>query len=149
MTEPFLPQEVIRRKREGKALGTDEIDQLIGTLTSGDLSDAQVGAFAMAACLQGMTASECAALTIAMRDSGEVLHWDRQRLRGPVIDKHSTGGVGDCVSLMLAPMLAACGAHVPMISGRGLGHTGGTLDKLSSIPGYQIQPPLAVFFSDC
>ncbi|MEE3287302.1 MAG: thymidine phosphorylase [Pseudomonadota bacterium] len=146
MTEPFLPQEVIRRKREGKALDTDEIHQFIGALTSGDLSDAQVGAFAMAACLQGMTASECAALTIAMRDSGEVLHWDRQRLRGPVIDKHSTGGVGDCVSLMLAPMLAACGAHVPMISGRGLGHTGGTLDKLSSIPGYQIQPPLAVFF---
>jgi len=146
VTEPFLPQEVIRRKREGKALDTDEIHQFIGALTSGDLSDAQVGAFAMAACLQGMTASECAALTIAMRDSGEVLHWDRQRLRGPVIDKHSTGGVGDCVSLMLAPMLAACGAHVPMISGRGLGHTGGTLDKLSSIPGYQIQPQLAVFF---
>ena len=145
MTEPFLAQEVIRRKREGQVLGSDEINRFIRALASGSLNDAQVGAFAMAVYLQGMTPKECAVLTIAMRDSGEVLQWDRERLRGPVIDKHSTGGVGDCVSLMLAPMLAACGAHVPMISGRGLGHTGGTLDKLSSIPGYEIQPSLTVF----
>ena len=145
MTEPFLPQEVIRRKREGRALDSHEIDRFIRALAGGNLHDSQVGAFAMAVCLQGMTPEECAALTIAMRDSGEVLHWDRRRLQGPLIDKHSTGGVGDCVSLMLAPMLAACGAHVPMISGKGLGHTGGTLDKLSSIPGYEIQPPLTVF----
>ena len=88
----------------------------------------------------GMSSKECAALTLAMRDSGEVLSWDRDRTQGPVVDKHSTGGVGDTVSLMLAPVLAACGAHVPMISGRGLGHTGGTLDKLTSIPGYDLRP---------
>ena len=80
-----------------------------------------------------------------MRNSGTVLKWDRDRLSGPIIDKHSTGGVGDCVSLMLAPMLAGCGAHVPMISGRGLGHTGGTLDKLSSIPGYETEPETGRF----
>ncbi|MEP3333699.1 thymidine phosphorylase [Sedimentitalea sp.] len=101
-------------------------------LADGTVSDAQAGAFAMAVCMGDLGAAGRGALTLAMRDSGEVLTWD---LDGPVIDKHSTGGVGDCVSLLLAPALAACGACVPMISGRGLGHTGGTLDKLEAIPG--------------
>jgi len=140
MKEPFLPQAVIARKRDGEVLEKADIEQFVTALTQDRLSDAQVGAFAMAVFLKSMTTDECAALTLAMRDSGAVLEWDRDRLSGPIIDKHSTGGVGDCVSLMLAPMLAGCGAHVPMISGRGLGHTGGTLDKLSSIPGYDTEP---------
>ena len=140
MKEPFLPQAVIARKRDGEVLEKADIEQFVTALTQDRLSDAQVGAFAMAVFLNSMTTDECAALTLAMRDSGAVLEWDRDRLSGPIIDKHSTGGVGDCVSLMLAPMLAGCGAHVPMISGRGLGHTGGTLDKLSSIPGYDTEP---------
>jgi len=140
MKEPFLPQAVIARKRDGEVLEKADIEQFVTALTQNRLSDAQVGAFAMAVFLKSMTTDECAALTLAMRDSGAVLEWDRDRLSGPIIDKHSTGGVGDCVSLMLAPMLAGCGAHVPMISGRGLGHTGGTLDKLSSIPGYDTEP---------
>ena len=145
MSEAFLPQEVIRKKRDGLALSGVEIRDFVGALTAGVASEGQVGAFAMAVFFNSMSAEECAALTLAMRDSGEVLQWDRDRLRGPVIDKHSTGGVGDCVSLMLAPMLAACGAHVPMISGRGLGHTGGTLDKLASIPGYSLEPDPKIF----
>ena len=140
MKEPFLPQAVIARKRDGEVLEKADIEQFVTALTQDRLSDAQVGAFAMAVFLKSMTTDECVALTLAMRDSGTVLKWDRDRLSGPIIDKHSTGGVGDCVSLMLAPMLAGCGAHVPMISGRGLGHTGGTLDKLSSIPGYDAEP---------
>jgi thymidine phosphorylase len=105
-------------------------------LADGGVSDAQAGAFAMAVCLNGLGQEGRRALTLAMRDSGDVLHWD---LPGPVVDKHSTGGVGDCVSLLLAPALAACGVYVPMISGRGLGHTGGTLDKMESIPGVTTQ----------
>jgi thymidine phosphorylase len=103
-------------------------------LATGKVSDAQAGAFAMAVCLRGLGEVGRVALTRAMRDSGTVLHWD---MPGPVLDKHSTGGIGDCVSLLLAPALAACGAYVPMISGRGLGHTGGTLDKLEAIPGFR------------
>jgi len=140
MKETFLPQAVIARKRDGEILEKADIEQFVTALTQDRLSDAQIGAFAMAVFLKSMTTDECVALTVAMRDSGTVLKWDRDRLSGPIIDKHSTGGVGDCVSLMLAPMLAGCGAHVPMISGRGLGHTGGTLDKLSSIPGYDTEP---------
>ena len=140
MKDPFLPQAVIARKRDGEVLEKADIEQFVTALTQDRLSDAQIGAFAMAVFLKSMTTDECVALTLAMRDSGTVLKWDRDRLSGPIIDKHSTGGVGDCVSLMLAPMLAGCGAHVPMISGRGLGHTGGTLDKLSSIPGYDTEP---------
>ncbi|GLQ27564.1 thymidine phosphorylase [Sulfitobacter pacificus] len=105
-------------------------------LADGAVSDAQAGAFAMGVCLNGLSDVGRVALTLAMRDSGRVLSWD---LDGPVLDKHSTGGVGDCVSLLLAPALAACGAYVPMISGRGLGHTGGTLDKLEAIPGVTTQ----------
>ena len=109
-------------------------------IADGSVSDAQVGALAMAIFLQGMTAQERVALTGAMTRSGDVLKWDDAGLTGPVLDKHSTGGVGDKVSLLLAPIVAACGAAVPMISGRGLGHTGGTLDKLESIPGYDVAP---------
>lgn len=101
-------------------------------LASGEVSDAQAGAFAMAVCLNGLSDEGRVALTAGMRDSGDVLKW---KLDGPILDKHSTGGVGDCVSLILAPALAACDVYVPMISGRGLGHTGGTLDKIEAIPG--------------
>jgi thymidine phosphorylase len=114
-------------------------------MADGTMSDAQVGAFAMAVYFSGMTWEECAALTQAMARSGTVLDWSRTGLDGPILDKHSTGGVGDTVSLILAPLVAACGGFVPMISGRSLGHTGGTLDKLASIPGYETAPDLARF----
>jgi thymidine phosphorylase len=134
-----LAAEVIRRKRDGDALTTEELRFLVTGITDGSLSDAQVGALAMALFLRGMEPDERVALTSAMTRSGTVLEWDLDR---PVVDKHSTGGVGDKVSLMLAPIVAACGGAVPMISGRGLGHTGGTLDKLDSIPGYDTTPDL-------
>jgi thymidine phosphorylase len=137
----WLPQETIRIKRDGGTLEAPELARLVRAISDGSLSDAQVGAFAMAVMLRGMTAAECAAFTMAVRDSGEVFDWRSESPPGPVIDKHSTGGVGDLVSLALGPMLAACGAWVPMIVGRGLAHTGGTLDKLESIPGYQSRPP--------
>jgi thymidine phosphorylase len=133
----FLAQEVLRRKRDGHALSAEEIEWLVAGITDGSLSDAQVGALAMAIVINGMGRDERVALTGAMTRSGEVLTWDLDR---PVLDKHSTGGVGDKVSLLLAPIVAACGGAVPMISGRGLGHTGGTLDKLDSIPGYDTAP---------
>src|ERR671925_555331 len=138
----MLAAEVIRRKRDGHELTREELAFLVGGITDGSLSDAQVGALAMAMFLRGMAAGERVALTSAMTRSGEVLEWDLDR---PVVDKHSTGGVGDKVSLMLAPIVAACGGAVPMISGRGLGHTGGTLDKLESIPGYDTAPEPAPF----
>ncbi len=141
MVPDWLPQEAIRRKRDGAALTADEIAALVGALTSGALADAQAGAFAMAVFLRGMTDAETVALTLAMRDSGAVLDWQAAGITGPVVDKHSTGGIGDKVSLILAPLLAACGAFVPMISGRGLGHSGGTLDKLAAIPGYRTDVP--------
>lgn len=134
----MIPQEIIRRKRDGQPLAADDIAGFIKGLTSETISEGQVAAFAMAVFFQGMSREEVIALTLAMRDSGDVLSWaDAGR---PVADKHSTGGVGDNVSLMLAPIVAACGLAVPMISGRGLGHTGGTLDKLQSIPGYNVMP---------
>ncbi|WP_332718061.1 thymidine phosphorylase [Pelagibacterium mangrovi] len=136
----LLPQEVIARKRDGEQLAADDIAGFIAGLTSGAVNDAQAAAFAMAVYFQNMSLDERVALTIAMRDTGRVLDWSD--LDGPAIDKHSTGGVGDNVSLMLAPILAACGAYVPMISGRGLGHTGGTLDKFDSIPGYMTNPDI-------
>ena len=139
----MIPQELIRKKRDGLELTLPEIEFLVGGLTSGQLSEGQVAAFAMAVYFQGMTAKECAGLTWAMMNSGDSLIWKNQDLNGPVLDKHSTGGIGDKVSLMLGPLVAACGGYVPMISGRGLGHTGGTLDKLDSIPGYQTAPDLA------
>jgi len=136
----MLTAELIRRKRDGEELSADEVSALVAGIADGSVSDAQVGALAMAIFLRGMTASERVALTGAMTRSGEVLEWGDAGLSGPVLDKHSTGGVGDKVSLLLAPIVAACGAAVPMISGRGLGHTGGTLDKLEAIPGYDVAP---------
>ena len=138
----MLPQEVIRAKRDGNELTSAQVNEFISGLTSGSVSEGQVAAFAMAVFFKGMSADEAVGLTLAMHDSGTVLKWD---LPGPVVDKHSTGGIGDNISLMLAPMLAACGCYVPMISGRGLGHTGGTLDKLDSIPGYNTAPGLELF----
>ncbi|HEX9707907.1 MAG TPA: thymidine phosphorylase [Steroidobacteraceae bacterium] len=136
----WLPQETIRIKRDGGTLDATELGRIAQSIADGSLGDAQVGAFAMAVHFRGMTPAECAAFTIAMRDTGEVFDWRDESLPGPVLDKHATGGVGDLVSLALGPMLAACGAWVPMIAGRGLAHTGGTLDKLESIPGYQSRP---------
>ncbi len=123
---------IIAKLRRGDAPGREELTWFAQGLADGMVSDAQAGAFAMGVCLRGLGDDGRVALTLAMRDSGDTLAWD---LPGPVLDKHSTGGVGDCVSLVLAPALAACGAYVPMISGRGLGHTGGTLDKMEAIPG--------------
>ncbi len=135
-----LPQEIIRKKRDGGALDASEIAEFIEGLASGRISEGQVAAFAMAVFFNGMSREETVALTRAMTGSGSRLTW--RDLDGPVLDKHSTGGIGDKVSLVLAPVVAACGAYVPMISGRGLGHTGGTLDKLDSIPGYATKPDL-------
>jgi len=132
--------ELIRRKRDGGELSAEEISDLVRGIADGTVTDAQVGALAMAIVWRGMSPAERVELTGAMTRSGDVLDWSNAFLPGPVVDKHSTGGVGDKVSLMLAPILAACGAAVPMISGRGLGHTGGTLDKLESIPGYDVAP---------
>ena len=129
--------EMIAIKRDGGALNRQMIEDIVLGITDGSLSDAQVGAFAMAVRIRGMNIDETVLLTDAMRRSGTSISW---HLDGPVVDKHSTGGVGDTVSLMLAPMLAVCGAFVPMISGRGLGHTGGTTDKMESIPGYITSP---------
>jgi thymidine phosphorylase len=141
----FLPQEIIRAKRDGGRLTDAEITQFVAGLTDGSVGDGQAAALAMAIFFQGMDTAERVALTTAMSQSGSTMHWDRADLHGPVVDKHSTGGVGDKVSLMLAPLVAACGAHVPMISGRGLGHTGGTFDKLESIPGYATKPDNDLF----
>jgi thymidine phosphorylase len=139
------PAELIRLKRDGGLLSDREIATLVAGITDGSMSEGQVAALAMAIYFRGMTWEECAALTRAMARSGTVLDWSRDALGGPILDKHSTGGIGDTVSLILAPVVAACGGFVPMISGRGLGHTGGTLDKLESIPGYDATPDLPRF----
>ena len=130
----FRAEDIIQKKRDGQALDTEEISSFVDGIATGRVSDAQIAAFTMATWFNGMDVQEQMALTLAMRDSGRVLEWPG--LDGPALDKHSTGGVGDLVSLVLAPVIAACGGYVPMISGRGLGHTGGTLDKLESIPGF-------------
>lgn len=135
-------RQIIRKLRERDEPTQAELSWFARGLANGAVSDAQAGAFAMAACLNGLSEEGRVALTLAMRDSGDVLTWD---LPGAVIDKHSTGGIGDCTSLLLAPMLAAMGVFVPMISGRGLGHTGGTLDKLEAIPGVRIEVSEARF----
>jgi len=136
---------LIHRKREGCALSKEEIEFFVSGLADASIPAEQVAAFAMAVFFRSMEFSETGALTAAMADSGMRLGWDELRDRGPVIDKHSTGGVGDKVSFILAPIAAACGCFVPMISGRGLGHTGGTLDKLDAIPGYRSAPPVEAF----
>ncbi|HHL43600.1 MAG TPA: thymidine phosphorylase [Hellea balneolensis] len=137
-----MPAEFIKSVRDRGNLDENHIRQFIAGIGTGATSDAQIGAFTMAVVLKEMDIKARTALTCAMRDSGEVLQWD---LPGPVLDKHSTGGVGDNVSLILGPVIAACGGFVPMISGRGLGHTGGTLDKFESIPGYNTHPDNTTF----
>jgi thymidine phosphorylase len=139
----MLAQEFIRKKRDSGELTAEEIAEFVVGITDESVTDAQISAFAMAVFFNGLSARETVALTLAMRDSGDTLDWEG--IDRPVVDKHSTGGVGDNVSLMLAPIVAACGAAVPMISGRGLGHTGGTLDKMDSIPGYISKPGNQLF----
>lgn len=141
----FLPQEIIRKKRDGEVLSAEEINFFIQGVAKETVSEGQIAAFAMATYFNDMNMTERTALTCAMRDSGMVIDWSHMNFDGPIVDKHSTGGVGDVTSLMLGPMVAACGGYVPMISGRGLGHTGGTLDKLESIAGYNIMPSNELF----
>lgn len=141
----LLPQEIIRAKRDGHELNEQAINGFVSGLVDGNFSDSQVGAMAMAIFHQGMSIDERVNFTRAMMHSGDVLSW--QGFDGPIVDKHSTGGVGDKVSFMLAAIVAACGGYVPMISGRGLGHTGGTADKLESITGFNVQPSISEFKS--
>ena len=138
-------KDLIRKKRDGSELTPEEIRCFVKGLTDSSIPTEQVAALAMAVFFRSMSFAEAGALTVAMADSGVRLRWEELRDRGPVIDKHSTGGVGDKVSFLLAPIAAACGCFVPMISGRGLGHTGGTLDKLDAIPGYRSLPPVEEF----
>ena len=135
--------ELIRKKRDGKELSREEIDFIVSGYTRSEIPDYQVSSFLMAAFLRGLSREETAALTNAMLNSGKVL--DFSAIPGSKVDKHSTGGVGDKTSLLLAPIVAAGGVNVPMVSGRGLGHTGGTLDKLEAIPGFNVQLPLDEF----
>ncbi|MBE7638107.1 thymidine phosphorylase [Sneathiella sp. P13V-1] len=140
MSAEFFPQEIIRKKRDGLPLSEAEIQFIVRGITDNSISEGQIAAFAMAVFFQDMSMEERVWLTRAMVNSGDVMDWSNADLGRPVVDKHSTGGVGDKVSLMLAAIVAACGGAVPMISGRGLGHTGGTLDKLDSVPGYNTAP---------
>ena len=141
----MIPQEIIRKKRDNKDLSKEDINFFVDGLTNGSFSDAQIAAMSMAIFTNGMTPEETVCLTEAMTNSGDTLNWSEILDPELVCDKHSTGGVGDKTSVILAPILAACGLYVPMISGRGLGHTGGTLDKFDSIPGYNTKPDLETF----
>ena len=141
----MLFTDIIRCKRDGSTLSDDQIQFFVDGLADESLPAEQVSALAMAIFLNGMSFDEAATLTLAMARSGTILEWDKDAFGGPVVDKHSTGGVGDKVSFLLAPIMAACGCYVPMISGRGLGHTGGTTDKAESIPGYNATPDLDTF----
>jgi thymidine phosphorylase len=141
----MLFTDVIRRKRDGHELSKPEIEHFVAGLADGSIPAEQVSSLAMAIFLRSMSPAEAGNLTMAMARSGTVLDWSGEKLNGPVVDKHSTGGVGDKVSFMLAPIAAACGCYVPMISGRGLGHTGGTTDKVESIPGYRSMPDFDLF----
>jgi len=141
----MLFTDVIRKKRDGRELSDEEIAVFVKGLADASIPAEQVSSLAMAVFLNGMTAGEAGQLTMGMAASGTVLDWRDENLDGPVVDKHSTGGVGDKVSFLLAPIAAACGCYVPMISGRGLGHTGGTTDKVESIPGYNSAPDFALF----
>ena len=144
MSDKFFPQEIIRKKRDDLPLTEAEIQFMVQGITDNSISEGQIAAFAMAVFFRDMPMQERVWLTKAMVNSGDVMDWSKADLNRPVVDKHSTGGVGDKVSLMLAPIIAACGGAVPMISGRGLGHTGGTLDKLDSVPGYNTAPDPAL-----
>ncbi len=141
----MLFTDIIRRKRDGGELGDDEIDFFVRGLADDSIPAEQVSALAMAIFLNSMSFDETSKLTIAMANSGTVLDWSEEEMGGPVVDKHSTGGVGDKVSFLLAPIAAACGCFVPMISGRGLGHSGGTTDKVEAIPGYNTAPDFETF----
>ncbi len=147
MSDLLIPQEIIRQKRDGETVSSEDIARFVEGITDGRVADSQISAFAMAVFFNGMSPEEGAALTLSMRDSGDVIDWTSLGFDAdaPIVDKHSTGGVGDKVSLMLAPIVAACGGLVPMISGRGLGHTGGTLDKFESIEGYDPYPSIDRF----
>ena len=145
MSEQFLPQEIIRKKRDGEVINAAEIEYFVAGIADGSISEGQVAAFAMAVFFQGMDDEESLRLTLAIMNSGDVINWANYGVDGPLVEKHSTGGVGDKITLMLAPIVTACGAKVPTRSGRGLGHTGGTLDKLESIPGYDATPTLDIF----
>ena len=140
-----LPQEIIRKKRDGNLLSKEEIEYFVKGLTDNFFSDTQIASMSMAIFLNGMGEDETVYLTEAMTRSGDILQWEEILDSSFICDKHSTGGVGDKVSFLLAPILAACGGYVPMISGRGLGHTGGTLDKFDAIPGYNTQPDINTF----
>jgi thymidine phosphorylase len=141
----MLFTDVIRRKRDGGELSDEDIALFVNGLADESIAAEQVSALAMAIYIHSMNFDETSKLTVAMANSGTVLDWSDAGLDGPVVDKHSTGGVGDKVSFLLAPIAAACGCYVPMISGRGLGHTGGTTDKAESIPGYNTGPDFEVF----
>ena len=141
----MLPQEIIRKKRNGQSLLKEEIDCFVKGLLDQSFSDSQIAAMSMAIFFNNMNDEETTNLTGAMANSGDILKWNKILDSSFISDKHSTGGVGDKVSLLLAPIIAACGGYVPMISGRGLGHTGGTLDKFDSIPGYNTQPNIDIF----
>ncbi len=136
----MLPQEIIATKRDGGILSAAQIEAYVQGVTNGQITDGQIGAMCMAIVQRGLNDAERVELTMAMARSGRMIDWRSEKLPGPVIDKHSTGGVGDKISLMLAPMVAAVGGYVPMFSGRGLGHTGGTLDKMQCIPNYNALP---------
>ena len=143
VSNKVIPQEIIRLKRDGQVLDEQAINGFVSGLVDGNFSDSKVGAMAMAIFQRGMSLDERVNFTKAMMHSGDVLSW--QDFDGPIVDKHSTGGVGDKVSFMLAAIVSACGGYVPMISGRGLGHTGGTADKLESIAGFNVQPSISEF----
>lgn len=147
MSDILIPQAIIKQKRDGETVSNEDIGRFVEGITDGRVTDSQIAAFGMAVFFNGMNPEEGAALTLSMRDSGDVMDWTKLGFdaEAPIVDKHSTGGVGDKVSLMLAPIVAACGGFVPMISGRGLGHTGGTLDKFEAIPGYDPYPSIERF----
>ena len=143
MLRPMIFQEIIRRKRDGHELSSSEVRAFVQGVTNGSVSDEQIAAFTMATWFRGMSHEEQSLLTLAIRDSGVVLQW--HDVPGPILDKHSTGGIGDMVSFAVAPIVAECGGFVPMISGRALGHSGGTLDKLESFSGIQVTPDIETF----
>ena len=138
MKTPLIPRELIRKKRDNHSLTKEEIDSIALGIRDNIVSDEQIAALTMAIFHNGLNHVEQMYFTSALAHSGTILDWSSYNLRGPVVDKHSTGGVGDKASFLLAPMIAACGGFMPMIAGRGLGHTGGTIDKLESIPGFNV-----------